>query len=108
VPDPGDLDTDGYVMAYERLDDCDIVACADIVEESARAFAACHVYTAYHELLERANLDVVSVCTPPSAVTWRAGGRFRPAETASGVGGPVGRPLRADHVPRAGGCRLPR
>ena len=77
-PDPDDPDTDGYAMAYrhapgyDRLDDCEIVACADIVEENARAFAARHgidarhVYTDYREMLERANLDVVSVCTPPS------------------------------------------
>jgi len=77
-PDPEQPDTDGYAMAYRhatgyrRLDDCDIVACADIVPENAEAFArrqdvdAEHVYEDYRRMLERADVDVVSVCTPPS------------------------------------------
>jgi UDP-N-acetylglucosamine 3-dehydrogenase len=63
----------GYAMAYQhgnaykQLDSCQIVACADIVEENARAFAETYgaeqVYTDYRKMLSEANLDVVSVCT---------------------------------------------
>jgi predicted dehydrogenase len=75
---PDDPDTDGYAMAYRhaaaygRLDDCEVVACADIIQENAEAFARKHgiderhVYEDYLEMLEEADLDVVSVCTPPS------------------------------------------
>jgi predicted dehydrogenase len=76
-PDPDRPDTTGYAMAYrhasgyERLDDCELVACADIVPENAAAFAEKHgiddehVYTDYREMLVECDLDVVSVCTPP-------------------------------------------
>ncbi len=63
----------GYAMAYQHanafqaLDTCEMVACADIVEENARAFAESYgvqaVYTDYNEMLAEENLDVVSICT---------------------------------------------
>ncbi|HOJ21235.1 MAG TPA: Gfo/Idh/MocA family oxidoreductase [Armatimonadota bacterium] len=63
----------GYAMAYDHgaayqaLDYVEMVACADIVEENARAFAdhfgIPKVYTDYHEMLEKEKLDVVSICT---------------------------------------------
>ncbi|MBW3625600.1 MAG: Gfo/Idh/MocA family oxidoreductase, partial [Armatimonadetes bacterium] len=66
-------DAKGYYMAYEhgqaysRLDSCEMVACADIVEENAQAFAEAHgfstTYTDYKEMLAKENLDVVSICT---------------------------------------------
>ncbi|MWG35824.1 Gfo/Idh/MocA family protein [Halomarina oriensis] len=74
--DPNKKDRTGYAMAYRhapgylRLDDCDLVACADIVPENARAFADHHdiaqtsVYEDYQEMLEEEDLDVVSVCVP--------------------------------------------
>jgi predicted dehydrogenase len=77
--DPSNPDTDGYAMAYrhaagyERLDNCDVAACADIVRENAEAFADAHgidsehVYEDYETMLAEADLDVVSVCTPPQA-----------------------------------------
>ncbi|MBI3948619.1 MAG: Gfo/Idh/MocA family oxidoreductase [Armatimonadetes bacterium] len=62
----------GYAMAYshaaayQALDSCEIAACADIVEENARAFAEFHgvknVYTDYHKMLAEAELDMVSIC----------------------------------------------
>jgi predicted dehydrogenase len=76
---PDDPSNDGYAMAYrhaaayQRLPQCELAACADIVPENAAAFAdkhgidERHIYEDYLEMLERANLDVVSVCTPPSA-----------------------------------------
>ncbi len=62
----------GYAMAYEHanaykaLDSCEIVACADIVEDNARAFAETfggEVYTDYNTMLSEAKLDIVSICT---------------------------------------------
>lgn len=62
----------GYAMAwshahaYQELESCEIVACADIVEANAKAFAdhfGGDVYLDYREMLDRAKLDVVSICT---------------------------------------------
>jgi UDP-N-acetylglucosamine 3-dehydrogenase len=65
----------GFAMAYQhaegfrKLDSCQIVACADIVEENAKAFADTYgippksVFTDYREMLARAKLDIVSICT---------------------------------------------
>lgn len=75
----GDPDGEGFAMAYrhasgyQRLDDCEIVACADIVAENATAFAAehdiqgRHIYQDYEAMLKSATPDVVSVCVPPGA-----------------------------------------
>ena len=74
----GDPDGDGFAMAYrhaagyERLDDCELVACADVVPENAAAFAEAHdiddshVYEDYEAMLDEAEPDVVSVCVPPA------------------------------------------
>ena len=65
----------GFAMAYshaagyQKLDSCELVACADIVEENARAFATAFgiaekgVFTDYKKMLSKARLDVVSICT---------------------------------------------
>ncbi|MGD9519574.1 MAG: Gfo/Idh/MocA family protein [Armatimonadota bacterium] len=63
----------GYAMAYQHgngyraLDTCELVACADLVEENARAFAEefgfTNIYTDYQEMLAEENLDIVSICT---------------------------------------------
>ena len=65
----------GYAMAYRHaagyqlLDDCDIVACADIAQENADAFAQEHgvanTYLDYHDMLAKEKLDIVSICTWP-------------------------------------------
>jgi len=74
--DPETRDREGYAMAYrhasgyQRLDDCTIVACADIVRENAEAFAAHNdvdgVYEDHEAMLEEAEPDIVSVCVPPA------------------------------------------
>ncbi len=74
--DPETRNREGYAMAYrhaggyERLKDCSIVACADIVPENAEAFAAHHdvegVYEDHQTMLESAEPDIVSVCVPPA------------------------------------------
>ena len=63
----------GFAMAYQHangyvaLDTCELVACADIVEENARAFAdqygVANVYLDYNEMLAAEQLDMVSICT---------------------------------------------
>lgn len=69
---------DGFAMAYrhargyERLDDCELVACADVAVDNAEAFAGTfciddgHVYEDHERMLQEAEPDVVSVCTPTS------------------------------------------
>ena len=73
--DPDQRDRDGYAMAYrhgpgyQRLDKCNLAACADIVPENASAFAENFdletVYTDHKTLLRKESLDIVSVCVPP-------------------------------------------
>ena len=59
-----------HAAGYRRHEDCDLVACADLVRENAEAFAdEFHidrdgVYDDYGEMLETVAPDVVSVCTP--------------------------------------------
>jgi UDP-N-acetylglucosamine 3-dehydrogenase len=58
-----------HAQGYAASPDAEIVALADISEENARAFQAMHggerIYTDYHEMLARENLDMVSICTWP-------------------------------------------
>jgi UDP-N-acetylglucosamine 3-dehydrogenase len=64
----------GYAMAwqhaaaYEKLSEqCEIVACADIVEKNAKAFAerfgAKTIYSDYKQMLANEGLAIVSICT---------------------------------------------
>lgn len=68
----------GFAMAYEHAegfralnDRCEIVACADIVRDTAEAFAedvgipASGIFTDYRAMLAASDLDVVSICTWP-------------------------------------------
>ena len=74
--DPATRSPKGYAMAYShapayhaQAERCRIVACADLVQERADAFAqefgVEHTYLDYHQMLARENLDVVSICTWP-------------------------------------------
>lgn len=75
---PEGEDATGFAMAYkhaeayEALENCEIIACADIVRENAEAFGDAHdvaeknVYEDYEEMLAEAEPDVVSVTVPPS------------------------------------------
>lgn len=75
--DPDNPDTDGFAMAYrhaaayQRLDNCTLTACVDIIPENARQFAERwgisqdHVYEEAAEMLMKAQPDIVSVCVPP-------------------------------------------
>jgi len=59
-----------HAEGYRDRDDCEIVACADLVRENAEAFAAefgiedTHVYEDYEEMLAAVDPDIVSVSTP--------------------------------------------
>lgn len=59
-----------HADAYADRDDCALVACADVVPEYAERFAAEfgvgdeHVYEDHAVMLEAADPDIVSVCTP--------------------------------------------
>jgi predicted dehydrogenase len=60
----------GY-KELERRGVCDLVACCDVVPETAQAFARQfgipHVFTDYREMLALDGLDGVSIATPPFA-----------------------------------------
>lgn len=51
------------------VDQTEIVACSDIVEEYAEAYREYHkipkAYTDFHEMLAEENLDIVSIITWP-------------------------------------------
>lgn len=74
---PDEPGREGYAMAYrhaagyERLEKCELVACADIVRENAERFAhefdVSNVYEDYERMLREVRPDIVSVCVPPSA-----------------------------------------
>ena len=73
---PDDPNREGYAMAYrhavgyDRLGECELIACADIVRANAERFAAEFdiesVYEDYELMLQEVQPDVVSVCVPPS------------------------------------------
>ena len=76
VPERPSLE--GYAMAYRHADAyrqlgdrCTFAACADIVPENAQAFAErfdiALVYADHREMLEKEELDIVSICTWPKA-----------------------------------------
>lgn len=56
--------------AYATLENCELVACADIVEEHAETFAdhfgfaEVNAYTDHSEMLRETDLDIISVATP--------------------------------------------
>ncbi len=77
-PSPDERSRSGYAMGYRHAaaylnrDDCELIACADIVPANAEAFAtefgipASRVYDGHLSMLEDVNPDVVSVCVPPA------------------------------------------
>ncbi len=58
-----------HADAYQALEACEIVACADLVEKHARAFADTYgveqVFVDYQAMLVEMQLDMVSICTWP-------------------------------------------
>ena len=101
-----------HANGYKALDSCELVACADIVQENAGAFAEAHaipgVYTDYKRMLQAEALDMVSICTwmhlhepmaldaiaagvraihceKPMADTWGGARRMAAAAEAAGV-----------------------
>ena len=76
--DPDDPDMSGFAMAYhharayEHLESCALVACADIKPANAAAFAETfdiedeHCFEDYEEMLAAIEPDIISVCVPPA------------------------------------------
>lgn len=76
--EPENPGRDGYAMAYhhatgyEKLDDCDLVACADIVRENAETFADefdinnDNVFEDYEKMLAVVEPEIISLCVPPA------------------------------------------
>lgn len=58
-----------HAQGYKESPHAEIVALADLVPENAEAFRDLHggnaIYTDYHEMLAKENLDMVSICTWP-------------------------------------------
>ena len=75
--DPNDSTASGFSMGYKnaaafaRLEECELVACADVIPENAHTFASKFgidggaVYEDHRELLRDARPDLVCVCVPP-------------------------------------------
>ena len=64
----GGIARNAHVPGYQAQEDVEIVSICDIVPEKAEALAADagipNVYESHQEMLEKAGLDAVSVCTP--------------------------------------------
>ncbi len=62
-----------HADAYESIDACEIIACADIVKENAETFAAeygvadTHVYEDHAAMVSEVDPNIVSVAVPPTA-----------------------------------------
>ena len=57
-----------HAKAWQESGEADVVAVADVLadraQELAAAYDAPHVFTDYHEAVQRDDIDVVSICTP--------------------------------------------
>ena len=64
----GGIARGAHISSYLKIPDVELVACVDIVrekaEETAKTFNIPHWYTDYREMLEKEDLDGVSICTP--------------------------------------------
>lgn len=76
--DPSEMSKDGFAIgyrhgeAYEHLAECELIACADLVEENAQAFAhefglRDSAYATCEAMLETERPDIVSVSVPPDS-----------------------------------------
>lgn len=72
-----------HLPNYRKIEDVELVACADIdlaaAKRVAKEFKIPHSYADYNDMLEKESLDAVSVCTPnvlhkdPSIAAMKAG-----------------------------------
>src|SRR5262245_55943713 len=64
----GGIARGAHLPGYKSCQDVDIVAVADVNDETAHRaaseFDVPHVYTDYHDLLAREDIHAVSICTP--------------------------------------------
>ena len=75
--DPDEKSRDGFAMgyrhanAYQEVDGCELVACADIVRENAERFAETYdipesgVFEDYRAMARTVEPEIVSVAVPP-------------------------------------------
>lgn len=76
-PNPDNRTIEGYAMgylhanSYRKIEDVELIACADIELENARKFAESYridpelAYEDFSTMLDEVRPDIVSVCTPP-------------------------------------------
>ena len=58
-----------HARAYKHIPGAELVGVADPVDEKVEAITnevGCQRYQSYEEMLEKANLDIISVCLPPA------------------------------------------
>jgi predicted dehydrogenase len=58
-----------HTRAYKQISGVELVGVADPVDDKAEAIAreaGCQRFRSYEELIEQANLDIISVCLPPA------------------------------------------
>ena len=64
----GGIARNAHLPAYDRMDNVEVVALCDILEDRAKEQAAAHnipaVYTDYKDVLEIEGLDAIDICTP--------------------------------------------
>jgi UDP-N-acetyl-2-amino-2-deoxyglucuronate dehydrogenase len=57
-----------HFESISQIDEAEIIACADIIEERAKTAAETYsvnnYYTDYHQMLDKEKLDAVIICTP--------------------------------------------
>ncbi len=67
----GGIASGAHIPGYQRTPGVELYAACDVIEERAKEmaekFSIPHVFTDYEQMLKLAELDVVSVCTPPFA-----------------------------------------
>lgn len=72
-----------YLNSLDKIEDTEVTAVCDLVEERAEAAAKprkAKVYTEHAEMLEKEKLDVVFICIPPGAHTTQVADSAEAAE----------------------------
>ena len=57
-----------HARAYKQISGVELVGIADPVDEKAESLArevGCQRFYSYEDMLEQANLDIISICLPP-------------------------------------------
>lgn len=66
----GKMCQSGHLPAFDKFDDCEIVAICDIneakLEQMAQRYPDAHLYRDFKEMIDNEELDAVDICTPNS------------------------------------------